>query len=372
MEDSTSATTTATNPIPETDSPSKKVRSSSSSSSGSRFVDAVASQGLKHAPKQLLPYIEMAKPYVLQGIKFAKDGYPYILHIIHFFVKLYEQSKPYHVQEGASLVCGLVLCFFGGHYMTLIAAVEAFRITGYSTIIESFKTLYDNFDRALEASKKDDEVDDDHNGIADVLEISEMQLIERKTKLFLKVCDPEAIDKAFKGICLGCVAVLSTLRSQFARSVTLGASISDVFYSSFERFVHPVLRDVVEPQHHKWIPFATRYLSRSIGISLAWWMFRFVRAYYSSIRGANLFLLGLGTYYLRTQKESLDKSGHLYKTFTEGTGHFDIAVLVLSCLGFLWQATSGFHLPFPMNIFLLPVSFVETILTWLVVEGSWI
>mmetsp|Transcript_34123 Transcript_34123/g.57361 ORF Transcript_34123/g.57361 Transcript_34123/m.57361 type:complete len:100 (+) Transcript_34123:121-420(+) len=53
--------------------------------------------------------------------------------------------KPYHPEEFLPAFGGLILVFFGGKYMTLIAAVEAFRLTGWDRTRERFVALYKEY-----------------------------------------------------------------------------------------------------------------------------------------------------------------------------------------------------------------------------------
>lgn len=44
---------------------------------------------------------------------------------------------------------------------------------------------------------------------------------------------------------------------------------------------------------------------------------------------------------------------------------FDLMVAVIAGMGFLWQVRSGFSLPFPLNLLLLPFTICEWLLMWL-------
>jgi hypothetical protein len=69
-------------------------------------------------------------------------------------------------------IAGFVLVFFGGNFFTLAAAVEAYRMIGFDETKTALVALHKSYKVAMEASKKDDEVDDDGDGIADVKQIS--------------------------------------------------------------------------------------------------------------------------------------------------------------------------------------------------------
>ena len=59
-----------------------------------------------------------------------------------------------------------------------------------------------------EASDKDDQVDDNNDGIADVLQINKRELATRKIKLAIRSCNPDVISEAFFGLNTGALAAL--------------------------------------------------------------------------------------------------------------------------------------------------------------------
>ena len=80
----------------------------------------------------------------------------------------------------------------------------------------------------LEASEKDDKVDADKDGVADVKLIGPEELIQRKTLLFLRTSDPTTCTEAMTAISSGWLAVLASLKLSFARAIMLGSAIGDV------------------------------------------------------------------------------------------------------------------------------------------------
>ena len=59
------------------------------------------------------------------------------------------------------MMYSLIMCFFGGSYLTLIAAVEAYKMVGYESSLKCITTLIEDFKKVVEANKKDDSVDAD-------------------------------------------------------------------------------------------------------------------------------------------------------------------------------------------------------------------
>jgi hypothetical protein len=115
-------------------------------------------------------------------------------------------------------VFGLFLAFFGSTYLVTLAAIEAYRLCGWEQSYKYLVIIWEDyqvfvifsvsnsflFERnnclfvvenrlvcaktVRQASLKDDQVDDNKDGIADVKQISKKELVSRKSMLFLKVC----------------------------------------------------------------------------------------------------------------------------------------------------------------------------------------
>eukprot|EP00958_Prasinococcus_capsulatus_P005861 scaffold565_cov358-Prasinococcus_capsulatus_cf.AAC.8 len=56
--------------------------------------------------------------------------------------QLYEKVAPHVPWDLASLAVGLLLLLYGGSYANLVAAVEAFRMTGWDQTRAALATLY--------------------------------------------------------------------------------------------------------------------------------------------------------------------------------------------------------------------------------------
>jgi hypothetical protein len=66
----------------------------------------------------------------------------------------------------------------------------------------------------LVRKQKDDDLDADGNGIADVNEITSKELVSRKVALALRTVNPERLSSALAGLYKGYVGVLVVLRFQ--------------------------------------------------------------------------------------------------------------------------------------------------------------
>ncbi len=115
-----------------------------------------------------------------------------------------------------------MLCFFGGYFATLTAAVEAYRITGWERTRDALCVIARNVEAAQRANMKDDELDEDGNGIPDTQEISRRELVVRKIGVVAKAINPDQMTEALNAVYMGFVAVVATLRVHFAACVSLG------------------------------------------------------------------------------------------------------------------------------------------------------
>lgn len=167
---------------------------------------------IDNSPKEIQPYIKKAVPYLIVILEFVEKATPIVLMYYEKLVQLWISLQPYKPHLLLPSFIGLILCFFGGSFLTLIAAVEAFNMCGSDITIKYVLELYNEFNKAVEANKKDDKVDKDGDGVADVLQISNTELIARKATLFLRVIDPVRLEDTLTGISAGAMAVLAALQ----------------------------------------------------------------------------------------------------------------------------------------------------------------
>jgi hypothetical protein len=93
-------------------------------------------------------------------------------------------------------------------------------MTGWESTQKCLVDLYRDFKNVHAASKKDDEVDADGDGVADVLQVSPTDLLTRKTLLFLKVCILSFVCHLLY-LLLGCRCPIKSCPSVFRYVVTI-------------------------------------------------------------------------------------------------------------------------------------------------------
>jgi len=280
---------------------------------------------------------------------------PFFRQAYTYAMAAYEKSLPYKPHLLIPIVTGVVMMFFGGSFMMIISCIEAYRICGWDGTRKGITALYHSYLGLRDANKKDDERDDNNDGIPDVRQISKNELITRKIKVFLTNCNPAQLQEALAGIYTGFIAVLATLRAQFARTIALGNSIADVVHSHLNKYVEPTLKRIVPAEYHQWIPVFVSYTFRTAGLSLAYFVTRVLFAVQSALKGAQLVLNAWAAYCKEMGKEEL--SSGIWD---------DVAVVVLSVAGMYVQLFYGFGLPSLLGLLLFPAVWAETILQWMV------
>ena len=95
------------------------------------------------SPNNIKPYLEKATPVIVTIIDLSVKSIPYIYSAISKIKAVLKELEPYKLDLLLPSLVGFILCFFGGSFLTLIAAVEAYRLVGYES---SIKCLYDIYD----------------------------------------------------------------------------------------------------------------------------------------------------------------------------------------------------------------------------------
>lgn len=334
--------------LPEDHLPSQRSDSGASSSlqdaSSSPFLFAV-------------PYLEKLAPAVALASTALDALTPAWLWLEPRVALCLSFWRQHRLNDLLPALAGLFLVFFGGYFVTLVAAVEAFRCGGYEATQRHVATLADQTRAAREASARDDSLDLDHDGVADVRRLNRRQLLSRKLLVVLRAVDPQVFSGALAGVYAGCLAVVAALRVRFARTVSLGIALGDIAQASLGPAAAPVVEKMLPKDYSKWVPVVVGYLFRLGGVSLAWVFERVVGAWHAAARGAQMFTRGF-VVFLESRKiiPDVDETGPVFVGLATA----------LAVLGFYVQA-SGLFMgpPFPFNVLLLPASLAE----WLLVSA---
>lgn len=303
------------------------------------------------APEKVRPYIVKAAPIVGMAAVYIRIAIP---HIVKFYSMCLEQFAKLPMGLMRAVV-GFCMCFFGGVFPGTIAAYEAWSLCGGKEAVASAKELWGEFEKVLVANKKDGEEDKDGDGKSDIDQLDPKELVIHKTKLVLQTVDPQKVSKQISLLYTGWIGVLATLKIQFARTVTLGVAIGDKLYGPTQHYIEPILSKMVEEEYKQWVPVVLKWICKAVAVSIAWWIQRVISAFHSCIRGGLMFGRELVDY---MHEKGYVKFNSDDTFIDEGIG-WGIAVL-----GLFTQFYFGFGVPFPLNLFFLPLNFVEAFIAW--------
>ena len=285
-------------------------------------------------------------------------AWPIIVLVIAKLQALWVALEPYQPLDLRSCAMGLFLAFFGGRYLLLMAAIEAARQTGYKGFADNLAVLWTHFKEVRDHNAVDNKVDADNNGLADVEEMSRKELFSHKFKLFLRVTDPNAVMGAALGLWSAFLAVVATLRLQFAQTICLGVSIGAALEAPLQKFAAPVITRGVNPHYRQWVPFGIRQFCSFVGCTIAFMVTRLIGGFYSAVKGGQMFSLALLAY--------LAKRGHIGASHAEPGVYYSAIAGVVFLIGFYFQVATFFSLPFPLSFLLFPATVAENVLLYFV------
>lgn len=320
---------------------------------------------------------ESSAPQCAAVLRSAKPAFAALLNIVILvatgYAKLY--SHMYDVYSSLPLnqiqmIVGLLLCFFGGTYVTLIAAFEAFRTMGGQVLNDHLAFVWHQVKIVAEAEHIDSLLDENRNGIADVDEIGVDQLAQRKLKVCMKaVTDPVKLQSAVGSLWAACLAVLATLKLQFAQTAAYAMAIADLVKFPVLRATAPFVTWGLGPELVQWCDPIIDSTLRVLCILLVWSLSKVRAAFYSGIRGGKLFAEALISFC--AERGWMDKlpDSIASKPFAADESYLDEAIAYsMAAVGFYWQLSNMFFLPFPVDWILWPVSLAERLLE---VQVAW-
>jgi len=258
------------------------------------------------------------------------------------------------------MTAGLALCFFGGRYLLVLAALEAWNNTGGKDTMNNLKIVYEEGSRIFKDTSPPTEF------------VAPGEAMQLATLTALKsVKDPKRLEAAVGGLWSSYLAVIATLRMQFARTVALALGIADNIKKPLTKAVEPSLAHVTGPDLKQWISTGVNVVVNSIAVFFAWKVQEVISAYYSGLRGGRLFALGL--FDLINENGLVSKAPERVQKCFDADNSFLDEVLgwALAAAGIYVQFTSGFDvIPFPVDIVFYPLDILEWLLRYQVTFGG--
>jgi len=292
---------------------------------------------------------------------------------------------------------GLFLLMWGGNFVLTVAAVEAFKIVGFTKIKDDLIILYHSLRDVHIALSDDDEeakknppkppvkvlnrtsttqptgstvrnrqehfgrTNQDHaetanqivaNLGATVLEAALPQSSTKgksssnpsKIRKVLGSVDPQLVSRATTDLLTGMVAVVATLQSQFIQALTIGCSLGDMVLNPCKTILEEKIKHLLPPDLKKWASPFLFYTCRTIGIIVAIMLRKTILTASLCTRSAELILSGLQDRNILPKKESKMTS---------------IFVMVIAFGGVAKQVLLGSSLPAILWILFTPFFFLE-------------
>jgi hypothetical protein len=332
-----------------------------------KYIDAMAEGGEALHPK-LGACIRAFQPFVGCLLTCLYYVAPLYWKLMLFCFRLYN-ILPINVLQ---MIFGLGLCFFGGTYVTSIAAIEAFRTLGGKSLWKNLQIVYADMQKVSVAIKDDMEVDADGDDIPDVEQMPAKDMARREMKLaMVTVQDPEVLQKALLAVWTSWIAVLASLRLQFAQTVALALGIADVLkFPTVLVFAPPLTLALGKDLKH-WVDTIIDTTLKIVAVTFAWYIQMVISSFYSALRGGKMFAEAL--FRLLEEKDLLEKlpAALVPKPFDPDKTYLDEMIMYpLAAAGFWFQLKSGFLLPFPLNLIMLPLTIVEWVLRWEITYGA--
>jgi hypothetical protein len=217
---------------------------------------------------------------------------------------------------------------------------------------------------------QDDDEDLDGDGIADVDQVTSQELLQRKTIVAMKtIGDPARFSKAVGALYTAYLAVLATLQLQFAEVVALSLGMAEILEVQVGRHCLPfvsALLDTWGVQH--WAKTTLEVSTNLVIIFFAWFLQSLIAAFYSGLRGGKMAGDAFVALWAEHAAERMPTwVPAILKAPAEGAKDSrldEIFCYGLFALGFFFQLSHGFAVPFPLNVVLLPVSLLETFLRY--------
>lgn len=121
---------------------------------------------------------------------------PFVDWTYNALIRLWDLMEENHAQDLLVAMYGFALCFFGGVFMTVVAAAEAAHLFGWEKISFALHKLHCEWRTARIAFERDNCRDDDNDGVRDVDRMDARQLASRRLLVLCKSVDPEALVRA--------------------------------------------------------------------------------------------------------------------------------------------------------------------------------
>lgn len=306
--------------------------------------------------------------YLVQGMAcFLRWGVKPLLMVAMAYVWVGKKVYSWYLllpTNLAQMCFGLGLCFFGGVFFTSIAAVEAAVNMGGAEMWEHLKVCWKEGALIAEASRIDDALDEDHDGTADVLQMSLNDFATHKAKVaMVAVRQPERLQQAVFALANVYIAVIATLKFEFAKTVAVALGIANMLTLPLTHAVGPLFAVMMGKDLFHWVPAIIDTIIKIVAVAVACFIQSFICAFYSGLRGGRLFAEGLLN--ICSERGWMDNLPDclVAKPFNPDASRLDeVLAYTVGAAGFYAQVSCGFSVMFPFNLALFPLTVIEWVL----------
>eukprot|EP00929_Paragymnodinium_shiwhaense_P090453 TRINITY_DN50648_c0_g1_i1.p1 TRINITY_DN50648_c0_g1~~TRINITY_DN50648_c0_g1_i1.p1 ORF type:complete len:421 (+),score=63.68 TRINITY_DN50648_c0_g1_i1:91-1263(+) len=217
---------------------------------------------------ELSPWLQkclrQAAPFLDSLCRSLDKAWPPLYNFIVQVVRHYRQL-PKHVLGG---LWGLAICFFGGRYTVTIAAIEAFKASGGSEVMECIEDLGGQL-RGVQAAMQ-------HVGTRDsIVRVTSgtsdpKAVLWRKISLILRTVDPDVLQDALGRLWAGYMGVLAVVKFRFAQTFALTHSIGDSLRPIAAKTLGPTLLSMTPPEYQNWVSPSINLACKMLAGLLAW------------------------------------------------------------------------------------------------------
>lgn len=139
-----------------------------------------------------------------------------------------------------------------------------------------------------------------------------------------------------------------------------------MIHNAGDRFIAPVLKKLTPDDYQKWVPVILSWITKSIAMSIAWYIQAVITGVTSSLKGG--LMMARATYqfcvYRKIHLFGLIPEDDSKSVVDEGLSY------IFAGLGFYVQFRSGFSLPSPLNLLLWPLEVAEYYIRWTITKKT--
>lgn len=184
------------------------------------------------------------------------------------------------------------------------------------------------------------------------------------------ITQPGRLETATASLWSAYLAVLATLKLEFARTTAIALGIGQTIEAPASRLLSPALDHLLGQDLSHWTSTIIRTIINVICITIAWFAQQVISMYYAALRGGRMFGVGV---LLLVHDNGWDTKlpERMRSWFDPDQSYLDeILGFGLAAGGMVFQSLSLFTIFFPLNIVLFPLTIIEWFLRFQITFSS--